>query len=86
MPDGAIIAAIMPIYGTKDACINFRLRLEYGVKKQGFKLNYILPTFFALRNEKGSVIAVLPTNVDDFLHGFFPVLHSVERILFVAPP
>ena len=35
-------------------------------------MNYVLPTFFTLRNEAKEIVAVLSSNVDDLLYGFMP--------------
>ena len=49
IPEGAIIAARVPIYGTKDAGRGFWLQLKEVVLSEGYKLNKILPSMFTLR-------------------------------------
>ena len=56
--------------------------LEEVIKGQGFKLNYILPTFFTLRNNEDETVAALSSNVDDLLYGYLPEAESaVKNIL-----
>ena len=66
--EGDVLAARVPIYGTKDAGRGFWLRLKEVAEGAGYKLNKILPTMFALRdNEK--IVGVMTSNVDDLLYG-----------------
>ena len=69
----------MPIYGTRDAGRNFCLKLEEVIKAKGFKLNYILPTLFALRNNEREIVAIVPSNVDDLLYGHLPEAENAVR-------
>ena len=48
IPEGAVMAARVPIYGTKDAGRGFWLRLREVVEENGYTLNRILPTMFSL--------------------------------------
>ena len=66
-----MIAVRVPIYGTKDAGRGFWLRLKEVVTEQGYVLNMILPTMFTLR-EKGKIVSVLLSNVDDLLYRSLP--------------
>ena len=59
-----MIAARVPIYGTKDAGRGFWLKLKQVVLAEGYKLNQILPALFALRDDDGKIVAVLSSNVD----------------------
>ena len=69
--DGAVLAARVPIYGTKDAGRGFWLRLKEVVIEHGYALNRILPTMFTLR-DKDKIVAVMSSNVDDLLYGALP--------------
>eukprot|EP00973_Karenia_brevis_P073451 10205037-Karenia_brevis.AAC.1 len=69
VPDGAVIAARVPIYGTKDAGRGFWLRLTEVVTELSFKLNHILPTLFSVRDNEDKLIGIMTTNVDDLLYG-----------------
>ena len=64
--DGAVIAARVPIYGTKDAGRGFWLRLKEVVLSEGYKLNQIVPTVFTL-TKHGKIVSVMSSNVDDLL-------------------
>ena len=66
-----IVAARVPIYGTKDARRGFWLKLKEVVIEQGYTLNMILPTMFTLRKD-GKIVSVLSSNVDDLLYGSLP--------------
>jgi len=69
--EGDVLAARVPIYGTKDAGRGWWLRLKDVVEENGYTLNKILPTMFALRdNEK--IVGVVSSNVDDLLYGNLP--------------
>ena len=79
--DGAIIAARVPIYGTRDAGRGFWLRLKEVVKSEGYDLNQILPTVFMLRKD-GRIVSVMSSNVDDLLYGSLPdEEHHMQKIL-----
>ena len=71
VPKGAVIAARVPINGTRDAGKGFWRQLKEIIVKRGFTMNFILPTFFVLRRE-GKIFAVMNTNVDDLLYGYHP--------------
>ena len=76
-----MIAARVPIYGTKDAGRGFWLKLKEVVIEQGYTLNMILPTMFTLRKE-GKIVSVLSSNVDDLLYGSLPGHdEAVQKIL-----
>ena len=77
VPEGAIIAARVPIYGTRDAGRGFWLELKDVSIKKGLKLNRILPTVFSLVDDTGEIIAVMSSNVDDLLYGFKPEAEHV---------
>ena len=64
-----MLAARAPIYGTKDAGRGFWLRLKDVVLAEGYTLNRILPTVFALHHE-GKLVSVMSSNVDDLLYGY----------------
>ena len=66
--EGDVLAARVPIYGTKDAGRGFWLRLKEVVEHKGYVLNKILPTMFALRSD-GKLVGVMTSNVDDLLYG-----------------
>ena len=66
--EGTVIAARVPIYGTKDAGRGFWLRLKEVVLHQAYALNCILSTMFTLRKD-GQIVAVMSSNVDDLLYG-----------------
>ena len=66
--EGAVIAARVPIYGTKDAGRGFWLRLKEVVLSKGYCLNQILPTVFTLRHN-GAISGVMSCNADDLLYG-----------------
>ena len=68
--EGDVIAARVPIYGTKDAGRGWWLKLNDVVKGHGLTANRILPTLFSLRNEHQQIVAMMSTNVDDFLYGY----------------
>ena len=79
--EGTVIAARVPIYGTKDAGRGFWLRLKEVVTEQGCVLNMILPTMFTLR-EKGKIVSALSSNVDDLLYGSLPGYEkAIQKIL-----
>ena len=82
LPDGVVIAARVPIYGTRDAGRGFWLKLREVVTESGFTLNKILNAFFAFRNPDGEIQVVMTTNVDDLLHGCKPEAESaVNKII-----
>ena len=78
VPEGAVIAARVPINGTKDAGRGFWLQLKEVITSHGFTVNFILPTFFCLRKD-GKIHAVMNTNVDDLLYGYHPSGEACER-------
>ena len=81
VPEGAVIAARVPIYGTKDAGRGWWLRLKEVVLEHGYSLNKILPTMFALRVD-GKIVGVMSSNVDDLLYGCLPGHeHAMNDIL-----
>ena len=69
--EGQVLAARVPIYGTKDAGRGFWLRLTEVVKEHNYTLNKILPTMFSLR-DNGKIVGVMSSNVDDLLYGSLP--------------
>ena len=79
--EGAVLAARVPIYGTKDAGRGFWLRLKEVLLEHGYTLNAILPTIFALRN-KGKIVGVMSSNVDDLLHDSLPDHESAMKKIF----
>ena len=64
--EGMVIAARVPIYGTKDAGRGFWLKLKEVVLSRGYTANNILPTMFSLVKD-GEIRAVMSSNVDDLL-------------------
>ena len=79
--DGAVIAARVPIYGTKDAGRGFWLRLKEVVLMEGYKLNQIFPTVFTMTQD-GKIVSVMSSNVDDLLYGSLPDYEEpMQRIL-----
>ena len=70
--EGAIIAARVPIYGTKDAGRGFWFQLKEVVISKGYKLNKILGTMFTLRDKDGHIVSVMSSNVDDLLYASKP--------------
>ena len=70
--EGSVIAARVPIYGTKDAGRGFWLRLKDVTLEKGYTLNKILPTMFSLRDTDNKIAGVMYSNVDDLLHGNLP--------------
>ena len=66
-----MIAARVPIYGTKDAGRGFWLKLKEVVLSRGYTANKILPTMFSLVKD-GEIRAVMSSNVDDLLYGSLP--------------
>ena len=80
--EGAVLAARVPIYGTKDAGRGFWLRLKEVAIEKGYVLNKILPTLFALRDSNDSIAGVMSSNVDDLLYGSLPDFEgAMEEIL-----
>ena len=69
--EGAVLAARVPIYGTKDAGRGFWLRLKEVAIEHGYTLNKILPTMFSLLID-GKIAGVMSSNVDDLLYGSLP--------------
>jgi hypothetical protein len=69
--EGAVIAARVPIYGTKDAGRDFWSKLKEVVLSKGYTLNNILPTMFTIRKE-GRIVGVMSSDVDDLLYGNLP--------------
>ena len=79
--EGDVLAARVPIYGTKDAGRGFWTQLKDVVLENGYTLNTILPTVFTLR-EKGKIVGVMSSNVDDLLFGSKPEHeHVMDKIL-----
>ena len=74
--EGVVLAARVPIYGTKDAGRGFWLRLKEVVTEKGYFLNKILPTLFALRDDNDTIVGVMSSNVDDLLNGSHPGFES----------
>ena len=74
--EGDVLAARVPIYGTKDAGRGFWLRLKEVVVENGYSLNQILPTMFSLRHE-GKIVGTMSSNVDDLLYGSLPEHENV---------
>ena len=66
--EGAVLAARVPIYGTKDAGRGWWLQLKEAAVEAGYTLNNILPTMFTLRVDN-KIVAVMSSNVDDLLYG-----------------
>ena len=76
-----MVAARVPIYGTKDAGRGFWLRLKEVVLQEGYTLNRILPTMFSLVHD-GKIVGVMSSNVDDLLYGSIPEYEdAMNRIL-----
>ena len=76
-----MIAARVPIYGTKDAGRGFWLKLKEVVLSKGCSLNQILPTMFTLRKDK-KIMGVMSSNVDDLLYGSLPEAeHEMKEII-----
>ena len=69
--EGAVLAARVPIYGTKDAGRGWWLQLKEVVIECGYTLNKILPTMFTLRVDD-KIVGVMSSNVDDLLYGSLP--------------
>ena len=69
--EGDVIAARVPIYGTKDAGRGFWLRLKEVVTDKGYNLNRILPTMFTMI-DNSKIVGVMSSNVDDLLYGSLP--------------
>ena len=67
--EGDVIAARVPIYGTKDSGRGWWLELRDQLIHAGYVLNQILPALFSLRNYEGKMIGIMSTNVDDLLYG-----------------
>ena len=77
-----MLAARVPIYGTKDAGRGFWLRLKEVVTEKGYHLNKILPTLFALRDDNEQIVSVMSSNVDDLLYGSLEGYeYAMEEIL-----
>jgi hypothetical protein len=74
--EGDVLAARVPIYGTKDAGRGFWLRLKEVVMENGYALNQILPTMFVLRH-MGRIVGTMSSNVDDLLYGSLPEYEQV---------
>eukprot|EP00974_Lingulodinium_polyedra_P064177 6199806-Lingulodinium_polyedra.AAC.1 len=55
--EGTVIAARVPIYGTRDAGRGFWLELKEVALQNKFRLNRILPTFFSLLRDDGEIVA-----------------------------
>ena len=68
IPEGTVLAARVPIYGTRDAGRGFWLKLKDEMLARGYELNRILPTVFVLR-EEDKIVGVMSSNVDDLLYG-----------------
>jgi hypothetical protein len=80
--EGAVIAARVPIYGTKDAGRGFWLRLKEDMIRAGFALNRILPTLFAFRDENDNIVGMMTSNVDDLLFGVTgPAEAAMKKVL-----
>ena len=69
--EGGVLAARVPIYGTKDAGRGFWLRLKEVAESKGYVFNKILPTMSARRKDE-KVVGVLISNLDDLLYGKLP--------------
>ena len=69
---GAILASLVPVYGTKDAGRGLWLRLKSTCKQFNFSLNQIRPTLFTLRSEESKIVAEMSSNVDDLFCGYLP--------------
>ena len=70
--EGTVVAARVPIYGTKDAGRGFWFTLKDVFTKAGFKLNQIITFLFALTNPACEIVAMMSSNADDVLYGFLP--------------
>ena len=68
IPEGTVLAARVPIYGTRDAGRGFWLKLKDEMLARGYELNNILPTMFVLR-DADKIVGVMSSNVDDLLYG-----------------
>ena len=79
--EGQVLAARVPIYGTKDAGRGFWLRLTEVVKEHNYTLNKILPTMFSLR-DNGKIVGVMSSNVDDLLYGSLPEFEGAMNNIF----
>jgi hypothetical protein len=77
--EGAVIAARVPIYGTKDAGRGFWLRLKEDMLQAGYSLNKILPTLFAFRDCNDHIVGMMASNVDDLL---FAASGDAEKAIY----
>ena len=79
--EGDVLAARVPVYGTKDAGRGWWLRLQEVATAENFTVNKILPTMFTLRVEE-KIVGVMSSNVDDLLYGNLPGYEGpMQRIL-----
>ena len=64
---GAILPSRVLVFGTTDPGRGLRLLLKNTCKEFQFSLNPIPPTLFTLRDDESRTIAVVSSNVDDFV-------------------
>ena len=79
--EGTVLAARVPIYGTKDAGRGFCLKLKEVARAKGHTAKKIQPTIFTLVKD-GKIRVVMSSNVDDLLYGSLPEAeHEMKEIL-----
>ena len=71
IPDGAMMLARVPIYGTKDAGRRFWLKLKGTIVNIGMKQNSQCPALFTY-SEDGDIKVMMGTHVDDILFSCKP--------------
>jgi hypothetical protein len=79
--EGAVIAARVPIYGTKDAGRGFWLRLKDDMIQAGYALNKVLSTLFAFRDCDDNPVGMMTSKVDDLLFAASGEAEAIYKVL-----
>ena len=82
-PDAMMLARV-PVYGTKDAGRKFWKRLRKEWIDAGFRENHVLRALYSYTDEKGNLLALVGTHVDDVIWAAMPEAEAVIRRVIEA--
>ena len=73
----AMMLARVPVYGTKDAGRKFWKRLRKEWIDAGFRENHVLRALYSYTDDKGNLLALVGTHVDDVIWAAMPEADAV---------
>ena len=85
LPQGALIAIIIPIYGLDDAPASWRQTVTEFLIEQGYQRNLVEPCWFSKFHEKtGQPLSQVLVEVDDFIISTLPSLYQHTKDVFMS--